>query len=183
MFLYFVFMLIFIIILVCFVTIYNSLVRLKNNIEKAWCNIDVLLKQRFEELPNLVNTVKGYSKYEQKLLSDITKIRTDYRKAKNIHDVAEVNENANCLISSFFMTIERYPEIKANENYLNLQKRISVIENMITDRREYFNDSVTLYNTRIEQIPYNIIAKMLRYKAKDLFVVEEHNKKKIAIKI
>lgn len=178
----FVFLLIVLVLFICYIIfIYNSLVRLKNNITKAWSNIEVLLKQRYDELPKLIDTVKGYTIHEKSVLTDLIKIRSDYKDAKDIHDIAEINDKTDDLIKKSFLVFEKYPDLKADGNFLKLQKRISEIENMISDRREYYNDVVTIYNTRIEQIPYNLIANSLKYKPKDLFVANDSEKKNIRI--
>ena len=168
-----------IVFLILFLIIYNSLVMLKNHVSKAWSNIDVLLKQRYEELPKLVETVKGYMKYESNLFKDITKARASYNNSKNLKEVVQSNELITSTLNSIFIAVENYPNLKANTNFQKLQLRISELEDMIADRREFFNDCVTTYNTRIQQIPYNFFAKILNYKIKKLFDIKEFEKKKI----
>lgn len=163
--------------IIAFIIIYNNLVKLKNNISKAWANIDVLLKQRFDELSKLIDTVKGYMKYEKKVLTDITKARSMYDNAKGIKDMADFDDFAKKSTNNLFAVAENYPDLKASKNFLKLQSRITELENMIADRREFFNDTVTIYNTRIKQIPYNTIAGILGYKRKELFVASGEEKK------
>jgi LemA protein len=163
-------------ILLYFIMIYNNIVILNNNINKAWSNIDVLLKQRFNELPKLIDTVKGYSIYEKNILLDIAKIRSNYENTQNINELAKIDNQTNRLIHKSFITFEKYPKLKADKHFLELQKRISAIENMISDRREFYNDCVNVYNIKIEQIPYNSIAKIFKYKQKELFVVKKSEK-------
>ncbi len=163
-----------------FILVYNGLIRLKNNIEKSWSNIDVLLKQRQDELENLVSSVKGYMKHEKNVLQQITDARTSLSNSKNIQDFSKTDKSAGLASKHLFAVMENYPELKANDTVLHLQKRISDIENMIADRREFFNDSVTIFNTRIEQIPYVFLARFLGYCKKELF---QANESKVSAKI
>jgi LemA protein len=161
--------------------IYNSLVRLENNIEKAWSNIDVLLKQRYNEIGNLLAVVKGYMRYEETLLKEITAARTLYLKARSVHQKAEANSYMLYTLRSLFAVAENYPKLKASENFLEFQRRLSNIENMIADRREFYNDSVTLFNTRINQIPYLFVADFLNYTKKELFLATPIEKQTVNI--
>ena len=164
-----------------FIGIYNSFIMLKHNIEKAWANIDVLLKQRFDELPKLVASVKGYMKHEKSLLVELTKARTQSEKAASIQEKAKVSEQMSGIITKLFAVAENYPNLKANENFMQLQGRISDIENQLSDRREFYNDSVNTFNIRTEQFPYVIIANWLKYAKKELFRVTEAEKKDVKI--
>jgi len=164
-----------------FISIYNSLVRLKNNIEKAWSNIDILLKQRHDELTKLLNTVKDYKDYEKEVLIKVTEARTSFLKAQSVQEKAQADNAMTSALKSLFAVAENYPQLKANENFLQFQNRISEIENQISDRREFYNDSVNTFNIRIEQIPYVFIAIFLKYKRKELFKVEESDRKDINI--
>ena len=132
-----------------FITIYNSLVRLRNDIDKSWANIDVLLKQRHDELPKLIETCKGYMQYEQKTFQLITEARTAFLKAGSVAEKAQADNLVTGALKSLFAVAENYPELKANNNFMQLQKRISELEERIADRREYFNDDVNTYNIRI----------------------------------
>jgi len=136
-----------------FVSIYNSLVRLKHNIEKAWSNIDVLLKQRHDELTKLLETVKGYMAYEKDVLTQVTKARTDFLNAGTVGEKAKADGMMTAALKTLFAVAENYPDLKANESFLQFQNRISGIEGQISDRREFYNDSVNIFNIRIEQIP------------------------------
>ena len=164
-----------------FIRIYNSLVRLKNNIKKAWANIDVLLKQRHDELPKLLASVKGYMKHERGLLTEITKARTSVMSATTVHDKAQANGQLTNALKSLFAVAENYPDLKANQGFLQLQSRITGIEGEIADRREFYNDSVNTYNIRIASIPDNIIAGMLSYKEIEMFKVDEADKQDVKI--
>lgn len=159
------------------VSFYNRIVRLKNNIEKSWANIDVLLKQRNDELPNLINTVKGYAKHEKTLLNELTRAREGLRQKETVTEQAKESEKMSKNIKTLFARMENYPDLKANENFLKLQERISELETMIADRREFFNDSVNVYNIRIEQFPFNLLANMFDYTKKELFNTDEQDLK------
>ena len=170
-----------IIIIGYFISIYNSLVRLRNNIDKAWSNIDVLLKQRHDELTKLIDTVKGYMKYEERVLEKITAARTAFLNAQSVGDKAKADNLMTGALKSLFAVAENYPDLKANQNFIQLQDRISSIENQIADRREFYNDSVNTYNIRIEQIPHIIIARMLGYLRRELFKVAETDRQDVKI--
>ncbi|MGD0923080.1 MAG: LemA family protein, partial [Terriglobia bacterium] len=133
-----------------FITIYNSLVRLRNDMDKAWANIDVLLKQRHDELPKLIETCKGYMQYEQKTFQMIVEARTSFMKATTVAEKAQADNLISGALKSLFAVSENYPDLKANNNFMQLQKRISELEERIADRREFFNDDVNTYNIRIQ---------------------------------
>ncbi len=158
-----------IVILIYIIVIYNNLIFARNRIRQAMSNIDVLLKQRNDELGNLINVVKGYSKFEQSVLEKITRIRSGYDEDWNVKKKSEFNKEMQAQVKSLFALIENYPDIKANEQYMRLQKRITSLENQIADRREYYNWSVTNFNTRIEQFPYSIIANFFKFMQEPLF--------------
>ena len=166
------------VILIYFIMTYNSLVNIKNNVSKAWANIDVLLKQRHDELPKLVDTCKQYMKYEQETLDKVIKARSSVSEARESQNVAALGAAESVLrsgLGQLFALAESYPELKANEQFLHLQSRISGLENAIADRREFFNDSVNINNVRIAQFPDLILARLFNFKSQDLlkFSVEE----------
>ena len=166
-----------------FITIYNSLVRLKNDIDKAWANIDVLLKQRHDELPKLIETCKGYMQYEQKTFQLITEARTSFMKANTVAEKAQAYNMISGALKSLFAVSENYPDLKANNNFMQLQKRISELEERIADRREFFNDDVNTYNIRIQQLPDVFVAKMLSLQRRDLFKVSEEDRRDVEVKL
>ncbi|MBZ5671286.1 MAG: LemA family protein [Acidobacteriia bacterium] len=170
-------------IFVYLITIYNSLVRLKNDIDKAWANIDVLLKQRHDELPKLIETCKGYMQYEQKTFQLITEARTAFMKAGSVGEKAQADNMISGALKSLFAVAENYPELKANNNFMQLQKRISELEEKIADRREFFNDDVNTYNIRIQQLPDVFIAHLMSLQRKDLFKVEEEDRRDVEVKL
>ena len=153
------------------VGIYNGLIMVKNNIDKAWANIDVLLKQRHDELPKLIDTCKGYMKYEQGLLEKITQARTSFMSATSIEDKTKAENVLNAGLKTLFAVSENYPDLKANASFLQLQNRISGLENEIADRREFFNESVNVYNIRIQQFPDVIIANSLGYTRRSMLEI------------
>lgn len=151
---------------VYFTMVYNGLVHLKNNIEKAWANIDVLLKQRHDELPKLVDTCKQYMQHEQATLQQVILARSRVQEASEHHDVVGLGAAESALragLGTLFALAESYPELKANEQFLHLQARISSLENAIADRREFYNESVNLHNVRIAQFPDLIVARTLGF--------------------
>jgi LemA protein len=170
-------------IFVYLITIYNSLVRLKNDIDKAWANIDVLLKQRHDELPKLIETCKGYMQYEQKTFLLITEARTAFMKAGSVGEKAQADNLISGALKSLFAVAENYPELKANNDFMQLQKRISELEEKIADRREFFNDDVNTYNIRIQQLPDVFIAHLMSLQGKDLFKVEEEDRRDVEVKM
>ncbi|MDO9323925.1 MAG: LemA family protein [Methanoregula sp.] len=154
------------------ITIYNGLISLRNNIDKAWANIDVLLKKRLDLIPNLVELVKGYATYERSVLEEITQIRATAMQAQAIPEKAKGSEAISASLGSVFALAENYPTLKASENFLHLQKELATIETQIAQRREFYNDSVLLYNTNIKTIPSVYLADWLKYTPKEYFRVE-----------
>ncbi|MFJ5446453.1 LemA family protein [Methylobacillus methanolivorans] len=156
---------------VYFIMVYNGLVVLKNNVEKAWANIDVLLKQRHDELPKLVDTCKQYMQHEQDTLQKVIQARSRVAEARELHDVVALGAAESALrsgLEALFAVAESYPELKANEQFLHLQARISSLENAIADRREFYNDSVNLHNVRIAQFPDLLVARPLGFQRQAL---------------
>ncbi|MFH1888454.1 MAG: LemA family protein [Candidatus Omnitrophota bacterium] len=165
-----------------FVSIYNGLIRLSRNIQKAWANIDVLLKQRHDEIPKLIKICEGYMKYERETLEKITAARTACIQARGVADSANKEGELSGLLRHLFAVAENYPDLKVNQNFLQLQQRTSYLESQIADRREFYNDSVNNYNIRIHQIPDMWVAGMLNMQDKELFKISEEEKKDVDIK-
>ena len=164
------------------IVVYNSLIRVKNNIQKSWANIDVLLKQRSDEIPKLIDTVKVYMKYEEDVLTKITLARTKFLDAQSVKEKAESDNMIADALKSLFAVSENYPELRSSENFQQLQSRISGLENELSDRREFYNDSVNEYNIKIKSFPDLIIARMLGYTTPhDMFEVDEEDKKDVEI--
>lgn len=167
------------------ITIYNNLVSLKHNVTKSWSNIDVLLKQRHDELPKLVEVCKQYMKHEQDTLEKVMQARSQVSSAQQSGDLKQLGMAESSLrlgLGNLFAVAEAYPELKANENFDHLQKRISGLENGIADRREFYNESVNLNNVRIEQFPDVIIARLFGFKAADLLEFDEAELKDVNLK-
>ncbi|HLY63122.1 MAG TPA: LemA family protein [Terriglobia bacterium] len=164
-------------------TIYNSLVRLRNDIDKAWSNIDVLLKQRHDELPKLIETCKGYMQYEQETFKKVVEARNAYSSASTLAQKAQADNLITGALKSLFAVSEKYPDLKANNNFMQLQNRISELEEKIADRREFFNDDVNTYNIRIQQLPDVFVAGMMGLKHKELFKVTEEDRQDVEVKM
>ena len=164
------------------VILYNELVRLRNDNDRALANIDVLLKQQHDEIPNLVETVKGYMQHEQQTLVALTQARAASMNAASIGQKAQADARLTGALRGLFAVAENYPQLKANENFLKLQARISELEERIADRREFFNDDVNTYNTRIGQIPEVFLAGFMSLKPRDLFKVAEDDRKPVEVK-
>jgi LemA protein len=154
------------------IVLYNGLITLRNNADKAWANIDVLLKKRLDLIPTLVDVVKNYAAYEQGVIVEVTRIRAAAMQAQGIAEKARRNEEVSTSLSSVFAVAENYPDLKASEQFLNLQKEITAIETQIAQRREFYNDSVLLYNTNISTIPGVFIANQLRFQPREYFRVD-----------
>jgi LemA protein len=167
------------------VTMYNNFVRLKNNVAQAWSNIDVLLKQRHDELPKLVEACKQYMQHERGVLEKVTQARAAVHNAREAGDVAAVGAAETQLragLMNLFAVAENYPELRANENFQHLQNRISQLEAQIADRREFYNDSVNANNIRIETFPDNVVATLFRFEPKPLLKFKESEIKDVNVK-
>ncbi len=167
------------------IMIYNNLVSLKHNVSKAWANIDVLLKQRHDELPKLVETCKQYMGYEQETLEKVMQARSAVSAAREKGDISALGPAEAQLrmgLGNLFALAEAYPDLKANDSFQHLQERISGLENAIADRREFYNESVNNNNVRIEQFPDVIIARNLGFGAKDLLEFSEEETKDVDVK-
>lgn len=153
------------------IVIYNNLVNLKHAISQAWSNIDVLLKQRHDELPKLVETCKAYMKHESDTLERVMKARAAVASARDNQDVGGLGQAEGMLrlgLGNLFAVAEAYPDLKANESFQHLQSRITTLEDTIADRREFYNASVNINNVRIEQFPDLIVARLLAFKPAEL---------------
>lgn len=167
------------------IMIYNNLVSLKHNVSQAWSNIDVLLKQRHDELPKLVETCKQYMGFEQETLVKVMEARSQVASARAAGDVAALGPAEGMLrmgLGNLFAVAEDYPELKASESFQHLQTRISGLENQIADRREYYNESVNNNNVRIEQFPDIIVARLLNFGPRDLLEFSAEEKKDVDVK-
>ncbi len=167
------------------ISTYNRFVGLRNNAAKAWSNIDLLLKQRHEELPNLVTACKEYMDHESTLLTEVTELRMQAetaRKSENVEDIAKSEGALSLAVNGLLARAEAYPDLKASANFQQLMGRVSVIEDTLTDKREFYNDSATILNTRRDQFPAMIVARMFGFAARSLYVVEESQKGNVDLK-
>jgi LemA protein len=158
------------------VSIYNGLVGVRNDVEKTWNNIDVVLQQRHDELMKLIDTCKAYMKHEVELLSSIVELRTGYTLAKEIEEKVGIENQMEDLVRNLAMVWEQYPDLKASQNFLQTQERVSALEEKIADNRELFNDSVNTFNIRIESFPDQLIAKRMRMTRRSFLQVPEEKK-------
>jgi LemA protein len=163
------------------VLIFNGIIQLKFNIEKAWANIDVLLKQRHDEVPNLVACVQGTASFEQRVMENVTKARAGAEGAHTVGKKAKAEAALSAAVGNLFVVAENYPNLKATENFMALQKRLSELENRIADRREFYNNSVANYNIRIQQFPDLMVAKVMTLQPRDMFSVSEEDKHAILV--
>ncbi len=166
------------------IIIYNGLVRIKHNVAKAWANIDVLLKQRHDEIPCLVEVCKGYMQHERDTFTAVMRARSMAANALQLEDVKKVGLSETLIrqsLGELFVAVEDYPELKANTQFKHLQTRISALENSIADRREFYNDSVTVNNTRIAMIPDIIVARLFDFGEKQLLQFNDADLQAVAI--
>jgi len=161
------------------VTIYNGLVAIKNDIDKAWANIDVMLKQRHDELTKLLEVCKGYMDFERDTLQKVTQARSMYQQAVTVDQKAQADQSMTSALRGFFAVAENYPDLKANNNFVQLQGRITQLENQIADRREFYNDSVNTFNIRIQQVPDTFVASFMQLTPRTMFKVEEADKEDV----
>lgn len=156
---------------------YNGLVRLRNQLENAWAQIDVQLKRRHDLIPNLVETVKGYAKHERETFERVTQARNMAINAKSVGERAEAENVLTGALKSLFAVAEAYPELKANQNFMQLQEELASTENKVAFSRQFYNDSVMTYNTRIEIFPINLIATMFNFGRREFFEVKAEDER------
>lgn len=153
--------------------VYNSLVSLKNRVKEAWADIDVQLKRRYDLIPNLVETVKGYATHEDKVLADVTEARSRAISAGSLEDKAQAENMLTGALKSLFAVSEAYPDLKANQNFLELQRELSDTENKIQSARRFYNTNVRDMNTKVESFPGNIIAGLFKFNPEKFFELAE----------
>lgn len=163
------------------IVIYNGLVHLKNSIERDWSNIDVLLKQRFDELPKLIKVCEGYMQHEQKTLEAVIKARSAVTTARTDGQKIQAQNMLSDTLRSLFMVVERYPDLKADTAFQRLGHRITEIEDMIADRREFYNETVNIYNIRIEQFPDVLVARLFNFTARTLWRIDPAHRKDVEV--
>ena len=158
-----------IIILVAIVAIYNGLVTARNKVKNAWAQIDVQLNRRADLIPNLVETVKGYAAHESSVFEDVTAARAGLMNANGVKEISEANNQLTNTLKTLFAVAENYPELKANENFKELQAQLAQTEDKIAYSRQFYNDSVLMYNNKCETFPSNIIANLFGFAPADFF--------------
>jgi len=169
-------------VLLYFLLTYNGLVTAKNRIAEALSQIDVQLKRRTDLIPNLVETVKGYAKHEKDLLENVTKARASLMTAGTTQQKAEANNQLSGTLKSLFAVAESYPDLKASQNFTELQEELSDTENKIAYSRQFYNTNVLDYNTKIKLFPSSIIAGMFGFKPAEFFQADEEDKKEVKVK-
>ena len=167
-----------VILIIAVVSMYNNLVRLRQKVKNSWSQIDVQLQRRFDLIPNLVDTVKAYMKHEDEVLTRVAELRTSWANAGSVHEKAELDNQLSGALKTIMAVSENYPELKANQNFSELQQELQNTENKISFSRQFYNDSVTMYNTKLEVIPSNIIASMFGFKPEELFKAESEEARK-----
>ena len=171
-----------VIIAIVLIVIYNQLVTLRQRVQNAWSQIDVQLQRRFDLIPNLVETVKGYMTHEQETLTKVTDLRSSWADAKTVEQKAELEGQLTDTLKTIMAVAENYPNLKADQSFNNLQAELSDTENKISYSRQFYNDTVTMYNTKLETFPSNLVAGMFGFKASTLFNVNNDEAKK-AVKV
>ena len=163
-------------------SIYNSLIRSRNNVENAWSQIDVQLKKRYDLVPNLIETVKGYMKHERETLSEITQLRSQAMNATDRDLKMKADSKMAKAVSGILnVVVESYPDLKASQNFLQLQEELSGIENKIAYSRQYYNDSIMIYNNKVQTVPTNFFAKMFNFQEKKFLETAEAEKKNVKV--
>ncbi len=165
-------------IVIWIIAIYNGLVSSRQKVNNAWSQIDVQLQRRFDLIPNFVETVKGYMNHESETFEKIASLRTSWANTSSVGEKAKLDGELSGALKTIMAVSENYPELKANENFLALSEELRNTENKISFSRQFYNDSVTMYNTKLEVFPSNIIANMFGFKSKELFAAESEEARK-----
>ncbi len=161
-----------VVLIIAVIGMYNSLVQSKIKVDNAWSQIDVQLQRRFDLIPNFVETVKGYMTHEKETFEKIASLRTSWANANSVSEKAELDNQLSTTLKTIMAGSENYPELKANQNFSELSEELRNTENKISFSRQFYNDTVTMYNTKLQVFPSNIIAGMFNFKARDLFKAE-----------
>jgi LemA protein len=161
------------------ISIYNSLIQLRNRVKNAWSQIDVQLKRRHDLIPNLIETVRGYMKHEREIMENITKYRSQAMEAGSVGEKAKAEGLLSGALGQLRVQVENYPDLKANQNFLALQEELTSTENKISFARQSYNDQVLFYNNKIQMFPSNIIAGMFRFLQEEFFQVEDEKERAV----
>ena len=168
-----------VVVLVLFVIgIYNGLVQARQKVKNAWSQIDVQLQRRFDLIPNLVETVKGYMEHESEVLTKVAELRTSWANSNSVKEKAELDNQLSQTLKTIMAVSENYPDLKANQNFAQLQQELQNTEDKISFSRQFYNDTTTMYNTKLEVVPSNIIASMFGFKPEELFKTESEEARK-----
>ena len=167
-----------VVLLVLIIGMYNGLVSSRNKVKNAWSQIDVQLQRRFDLIPNLVESVKGYMKHEEGVLTKVTELRTSWANASTVAEKAKLDNELSGALKTIMAVSENYPDLKANQNFSELQEELRNTENKISYSRQFYNDSVTMYNTKLQVIPTNIIANLFNFQPEELFKAESDEARK-----
>lgn len=160
---------------------YNGLITLKNRVDEAWSDIDVQLKRRYDLIPNLLETVKGYATHEKKLLTEVTELRTAALNAKTPHDRAEKEDMLSGALKSIFAVAENYPDLKASTNFVELQRELTDTEDKIQAARRFYNGNVRDFNTKLEVFPTNMFASSLGFSKREFFEANEAERENVKV--
>ena len=166
------------VIIIFIITTYNGLVVARQKVKNAWSQIDVQLQRRFDLIPNFIETVKGYMSHEKDVLTKVTELRTSWANASSINEKAELNNELSSTLKTIMAVSENYPDLKANQNFLDMQEELRNTENKISFSRQFYNDTVTMYNTKLEVFPSNIIAGWFKFTTENLFAAESEEARK-----
>lgn len=167
-----------IVLVIVVIGMYNSLVQSKVKVDNAWSQIDVQLQRRFDLIPNFVETVKGYMTHEKETFTKIAELRTSWANTQSVSEKANLDNQLSTALKTIMAVSENYPELKANQNFADLSEELRNTENKISFSRQFYNDTVTIYNTKLQVFPSNIIAGMFNFKARDLFKAESDEARK-----
>lgn len=171
-------LIILVILAIIIIGLYNGLVTARQKVRNAWSQIDVQLQRRFDLIPNFVETVKGYMSHEKDTLTKVTELRTSWANANTVEEKADLNNQLSGTLKTIMAVSENYPDLKANQNFMDLQEELRNTENKISFSRQFYNDTVTMYNTKLEVFPSNIIASMFGFKPESLFATESDEARK-----
>ena len=167
-----------VLLIIVVIGIYNSLVQARIKVDNAWSQIDVQLQRRFDLIPNLVETVKGYMQHESSTFEKIANLRTSWANSNSVSEKASLNNELSDTLKTIMAVSENYPELKANQNFSELSEELRNTENKISFSRQFYNDTVTMYNTKLEVVPSNIIAGIFNFKPRDLFEAQSDEARK-----
>ena len=166
------------VLVVAVIALYNGLVTARQKVRNAWSQIDVQLQRRFDLIPNLVESVKGYMSHEKEVLTKVTDLRSSWSNASSVGEKAKLDNELSGTLKTIMALSENYPDLKASQNFSELQEELRATENKIAFSRQFYNDSVTMYNTKLEVVPTNFIASLFKFKPEELFKTESDEARK-----